>query len=268
MPERFQLEERTFFVPANGHILQVSTLYHAGTKDAGEPTLVFLHEGLGCIDTWRNFPRQLCEATGLGALIYDRYGFGGSDPLLEPRSAGYLEQEAHQSLPELLEACGITTPLLIGHSDGGTIALLYAARFPERPRGVITEAAHVFVEEVTLSGIRQAEAAYQAGGLRDKLMRHHGQRTDAMFHGWSDIWLAPEFRDWSVESELARIRCPVLAIQGEDDEYGSAAQVQAIASRVSGPAAVALIPGCGHIPHHQARERVLREMTEFIGTIY
>jgi pimeloyl-ACP methyl ester carboxylesterase len=267
MPESIQFEERTFFVQAGGHNLQVMSLDPPGIPEGGEATLVFLHEGLGSIGQWRDFPRQLADATGLGALVYDRYGFGGSDPLQEKRDGMYLQREAHETLPQVLKSCGVDRPILIGHSDGGTIALLFAARFPEQPRGVITEAAHVFIEEVTLAGIRQAVTAFEAGSLREKLERYHGQRTDSMFRGWSETWLVPEFREWTMEECLAEIRCPVLAIQGENDEYGTAAQVQAIAGLVAGPGELLLIPGCGHSPHQQARELVLREMTRFVDRL-
>jgi len=264
MPENGRFEERTFFVRAGGHNLQVMSLVPPGTLNGGQATLVFLHEGLGSIGQWRDFPRLLAEATGLGALVYDRYGFGGSDPLHETRDGLYLQQEAHESLPQMLESCGVDRPILVGHSDGGTIALLYAARFPEQPRGVITEAAHVFNEEITLAGIREAVKSFETGALREKLARFHGERTEALFQGWSDTWLMPEFREWTIEARLAEIRCPVLAIQGEDDEYGSAAQLQTIVGRVSGASDFLLIPECGHCPHQQAREQVLREMTRFV----
>ena len=226
--EDIPLEERTCFVRAGGHNLQVMTLAHPGTPQGGSATLVFLHEGLGSIGQWRDFPRQLAASTGLGALVYDRYGFGGSDLLQEARDERYLQREAHEALPQVLDSCGVDRPILIGHSDGGTIALLYAAQFPGHPRGVITEAAHVFIEEVTLAGIHRAVKAFETGGLREKLARYHGERTESMFRGWSDTWLAPGFREWSMEERLAEIRCPLLAIQGEDDEYGTAAQVRAI----------------------------------------
>jgi pimeloyl-ACP methyl ester carboxylesterase len=243
------------------------TLTHPVTAQEDAATLVFLHEGLGSIGQWRDFPLLLAEATGLGALVYERYGFGGSDPLQEPRDAHYLEQEAHVSLPELLSTCGVTTPILIGHSDGGTIALLYAAQFPDHPRGMITEAAHVYVEELSLAGIREAAKAFETGNLREKLERFHGDRTAAMFYGWSDTWQSPEFREWNIEEHLGNIRCPLLAIQGELDEYGTASHLQALCDGVQGPVERLMIPECGHIPHHQARETVLREMTRFIGQL-
>jgi pimeloyl-ACP methyl ester carboxylesterase len=243
------------------------TLTHPVTAPEYAATLVFLHEGLGSIGQWRDFPLLLAEATGLGALVYERYGFGGSDPLQEPRDARYLEQEAHVSLPELLAVCGVTAPILIGHSDGGTIALLYAAQFPDHPRGMITEAAHVYVEELSLAGIREAAKAFETGNLREKLERFHGDRTSSMFYGWSDTWQSPEFREWNIEGRLGNIRCPLLAIQGELDEYGTASHLQALCDGVQGPVERLMIPECGHIPHHQARETVLLEMTRFIGQL-
>jgi pimeloyl-ACP methyl ester carboxylesterase len=235
---------------------------------AAYPTLVFLHEGLGSIPQWKEFPAQLCAATGLSGLVYERWGFGRSEPLTEQRTTHYLHYEARESLPRVLEACAIDQPpILIGHSDGGTIALLFAAAYPDRTRAIITEAAHVFVEEVTLAGIRKAKRLYQSTDLPRHLARYHGENTDAMFRGWCDTWLRPDFRNWNMEAELPAIICPALIIQGEDDEYGTPAQVEAIAAGVSGPVQTWLIPHCGHIPHHQAREAVLQKMQTFIAGV-
>lgn len=263
MPEKVRFEERIFFVQANGRNLRVMTVLQPGGQGAGEATLVFLHEGLGSIGQWRDFPRLLAEATGLGALIYDRQGFGGSDPL-DRGNQQYLQREDLSSLTAVLDACSVRAPILIGHSDGGTIALLYAARFPDHPRGVITEAAHVFVEEATLAGIRNAVQAFESGELRQKLYRYHAENTDSMFQGFKDDWLLPCYREWNIESCLPSIRCPLLAMQGEDDEYGTVEQLNAISGAVSGRVASVLIPACGHNPHLQAGERVLAEMKQFI----
>jgi len=262
MPHTSSSEHITF-IRADGHRLRVLSI-EPPQQAAGSPTLVFLHEGLGSIEQWRDFPRLLGAATDCRAVVYDRYGFGGSDPLQERRTVAYLEHEAHHSLPEVLAACGVDRPILIGHSDGGSIALLYAARFPGQPLGVITEAAHVFVEPITLTGIRAAVELFETSDLPERLARFHGERTDSMFRGWSDVWLSPEFARWNIEPCLGQITCPLLAIQGEDDQYGSIAQVQAIVGQVSGRADFALIPGCGHVPHHQARSQVMAEMTRFI----
>src|SRR6185369_9697949 len=185
-----------------------------GALPGAVPCLVFLHEGLGSIGQWRDFPRELARETGLCALVFDRPGFGCSDPLPRPRDGRYLQREDLGSLIAVLDACQIAYPILIGHSDGGTLALLYAAAFPERTPGVIVEAAHVFVEELTLAGIRSAEKAYDGGVLRGGLTRYHGEQTDRMFRRWLDDWLSPEFATWNVEERLGAITCPVLVIQG------------------------------------------------------
>ena len=231
------------------------------------PTLVFLHEGLGSIAQWKDFPIQLCLATRMPGLAYDRWGFGRSEPLDRERSIEYLNHEAEISLPAVLEQCQIDNPILIGHSDGGSIALIFAAAYPTRPRAIVTEAAHVFVEQVTLDGIRAAVNVYESTNLRDRLARYHGDNTERMFRGWSDIWLSPSFHDWNIEHLLPKITCPSLIMQGEDDEYGTDAQVDSIVRQVSGPAMRLMIPGCAHIPHHQARDRVLDEISRFATSL-
>ena len=263
MPDKDRFEERIFLVKAGRHNLRVMTVLPSGGQATGEAVLVFLHEGLGSIGQWRDFPRRLAEATGLGAIIYDRQGFGGSDPL-DRGNQQYLQREDLTGLAAVLDTCGVRAPVLIGHSDGGTIALLYASQFPERPRGVVTLAAHVFVEEDTLAGIRNAVQAFETGELRQKLSRYHAENTDSMFNGFKDDWLLPRYREWNIESCLQNICCPLLVMQGEDDEYGTIAQVEAITVGVSGPVERVLIPGCGHNPHLQAGERVLSEMKRFI----
>ena len=255
-----------FDVWAAGRRLHAERLFppHA----AAGPTLVFLHEGLGSIGQWRHFPAELCARTGLPGLVYERWGYGRSDPLTGPRPNDYLHREAQDSLPEVLAACGIADPpILFGHSDGASIALLFAAAYPEQTGAVVSEAAHVFVEEVCLAGIRLAGAAYQKGPLRDRLRRYHGPNTETVFRGWGDAWLRPERRDWSMEAELRRIICPTLIIQGAEDEYGTRAQVDAIAAGVSGPAEILWLQDCAHSPHHQAREAVLAAVARFIGGV-
>lgn len=260
------VQRRHFDLRAAGHRLHAERLRppHA----AAGPTLVFLHEGLGSIGQWRHFPAELCARTGLPGLVYERWGYGRSEALTGSRPKHYLCREARDSLPEVLAASGIVEPpILFGHSDGGSIALLFAAAWPERARAVISEAAHVFVEEVCLAGIRLACAAYEQGTLRAGLHRYHGDNTDPMFRGWCDTWLRPGYRDWSMEAELPRITCPALIIQGADDEYGTRAQVDAIAAGVAGPAEILWLPGCGHVPHHQAREPVLATSACFIERV-
>lgn len=171
-------------------------------------------------------------------------------------------------MPEVLAACGIADPpILFGHSDGASIALLFAAAFPDRTLAVISEAAHVFVEEVCLAGIRIARADFEQGRLRAGLHRHHGDHTELMFRGWCDAWLRPDRRDWKMQAALRHLGCPTLIIQGQDDEYGTRAQVDAVAAGVSGPAEILWLPDCGHSPHYQAREAVLDAAGRFIGGV-
>ncbi|MQX36092.1 alpha/beta fold hydrolase [Roseospira navarrensis] len=229
------------------------------------PRLVFLHEGLGSIGLWRDYPAALCAATGLPGVVYERQGHGGADPLTAwPRPVGYLEHEAEHVLPRVLDALGVARFVLVGHSDGGSIALLHAALRPAGLLGTITEAAHVLVEPITLAGIRAARQAFVQGDLRAKLARWHGRNTDGVFWGWNATWLTPPFPDWTMTDRLPAIRAPVLAIQGEGDEYGSPDQVARICAGAGGPARPLMVPDCGHVPHHQARDAVLAAMTEAI----
>jgi pimeloyl-ACP methyl ester carboxylesterase len=252
---------------AAGHRLHAERI-EPDTLNAGAngTALVFLHEGLGSVGQWRDFPSLLSAKTGIPALVYDRWGYGNAEPFTLPRPTSYLHDEALVSLPAVLDACGIVRAILIGHSDGGSIALLFASARPERALAVITEAAHVFVEDVTLEGIREAVAAYAATELGKRLARYHGDKTDRVFHGWADTWLSRDFRNWNIEEVLPGIRCPVLVIQGINDPYGTPNQVRAIERQVSGPAS-SLLVNCGHIPHAEAREEVLKEMARFIESL-
>jgi pimeloyl-ACP methyl ester carboxylesterase len=225
--------------------------------------IVFLHEGLGSRDLWREFPDRVTERTGCAGLVYSRYGFGKSDPLTAQRGPEYLDVEALEALPEVLAQFGIERPILIGHSDGGTIALIHAAAGRWPVRGMVIMAPHIFVEDVTLAGIRQAKAAFTTGGLRRKLAPWHTD-VDATFSGWADVWLTPAFHDWTIEPRLGGITCPVLLIQGELDQYGSPEQVNATARRVSGPAEVMLLPQCGHAPHVEREALVLAAIERFV----
>ncbi len=237
------------------------------TTAAHRPTLVFLHEALGNIALWRDFPVALCAATGCPGLVYDRLGFGTSDDTPAERGADYLHWDGEVLLPGLLAALDIRTTIPVGHSDGGTIALLFAAARPDLALAVITEAAHVFVEADTVAGIRAAEAAYATGTLKERLARYHGARTESVFRAWADTWQAPWFQAWDITGELSEVTCPVLALQGSEDRYGTRAQLDAIAAGVRGPVTVREIPGCGHVPHHQARRAVLAEMVEFVTDV-
>ena len=228
------------------------------------PTLVFLHEGLGCIGFWRSFPDALCARLKLRGLLYDRCGYGASDPLDRPRTPHYLHEEALDFLPDVLEATGVGRPVLVGHSDGGSIALIFAGAHPGRCAAIVTEAAHVFVEPETLAGIRAAEALWTEGPLRRALECHHAAKAGTVFRAWADTWCAPGFAAWNIEAELTAIRVPLLALQGCDDEYGTRAQLGAIVGRVRGPVEAHLIARCAHVPHHQARDLVLDLMEAFL----
>ncbi|MHA1151584.1 MAG: alpha/beta fold hydrolase [Alphaproteobacteria bacterium] len=257
------LEPGAFFhVNAAGHRLRAQWI--GGPVTTEQKVLVFLHEGLGSIPQWKGFPAALCRATGLPGLVYERWGYGGSEAGVLPRPKDFMEREAEEALPEVLAACGVTRSVLIGHSDGGTIALLHAAAFPERAEACVTLAAHVFIEDVTRSGLKAAVARWEAGDLRDRLARYHGAGTEAMFRGWAETWLDPELRDWNVEHRMPAITCPVLVIQGVDDAHGTPAQVAAIAKRVSGPVETWMIPDCGHRPHIEQPNPVRARITEFI----
>ncbi len=256
---------RTFHVRAAGCRLRVQSIVpHNAEPVKDRPTLVFLHEGLGCIELWRDFPETLCASTGCAGLVYERKGYGGSEKFSGPWPLDYLQEESSTCLPALLKACHIDDAILIGHSDGGTIALITASTHGDLVRGVITEAAHIFVEDITLAGIRNAVKAFETTNLKDKLARYHKENTETIFLRWADRWLSPEFYNWNIEEYLPKIICPVLVLQGQDDEYGTPAQVEGIASLVSGPVDVKLIPACGHVPHFQAKDIVLTEMNSFI----
>ena len=245
------------------------TLEHrwTGPPPSEAPTIVFLHEGLGSVSTWRDFPARLSEVTGCGALVFSRAGHGQSDPPAGPRSVRYLHEEALDVLPAVLEAVSVVRPVLFGHSDGATIALLYAAAHPDAVLGAIVEAPHVNVEEEALAGIRRTVEAYEAGALREKLKRHHGDGTDALFRAWSGIWLSPAFRGWNIEDRLASITCPVLVVHGEDDEYGTLAQVESVLSHVKGPAHSLVLPRCGHAPHAEKPDEVLAAAATFVREV-
>jgi len=264
-PNRQDFTSRIFHVRAGGHRLRVKAIEpQDALTEENRTTLVFLHEGLGCIELWRDFPEVLCSSTGCPGLVYERKGYGGSDILMGPWTEDYLIKESTIDLPELLSVCHIDDAILIGHSDGGTIALIMSAVNGDRVRGVITEAAHIFVEEITIAGIHKAVEAYETEHLKEKLARYHKENTEMIFRRWVDRWLSPEYRSWNIKEYLSKITCPLLVIQGEDDEYGTPAQVEGIARLVSGPVETKLIPDCGHIPHFQARDTVLSEMTRFV----
>jgi pimeloyl-ACP methyl ester carboxylesterase len=235
-----------------------------GTREA--LTLVFLHEGLGCVDAWRDFPARVVEATGFGALVYSRQGYGKSQQTKLQRSTRFMHDEALITLPLLLDRMKIRDAVLVGHSDGGSIALIHAgARFENSSvRALILEAPHVFVEDITEASIKRLVEDYQGGQLRSGLARYHGQQVDETFWGWSNIWLDPAFRSWNIEEFLPHIKLPMLLLQGRDDEYGTLEQVRAIEKGVNGLARTVLLDDCGHDPHFDQPERTLEEFRNFL----
>jgi pimeloyl-ACP methyl ester carboxylesterase len=248
--------------------IEVQRIVPSGPR-AGAPTLVFLHEGLGSVAMWRNFPQRLCNAAGVHGIVYSRPGYGRSTPRDHSERWGldFMHRQAHELLPALLQElqidCDTHPPWLLGHSDGGSIALLYAARFPRRVSGLVVMAPHVFVEEVALASIQQARHHYERTDWRQRLARYHDD-PDSAFWGWNDIWLHPPFAHWNIEAEITGIACPLLAIQGLDDEYGTLEQVHAIARKVP-QAELVELPQCGHAPHRDQALRVIDEVTRFVN---
>lgn len=233
---------------------------------SGRPSVIFLHDSLGCVDTWRDFPQLLAGQLGLDAVVYDRQGYGRSSPFgAAARTPQYLEEEA-QNLRVLLDVLKIDSAVLFGHSDGGSIALIAAALEPSCIAAVVTEGAHVFVEDLTLRGIRAAREEFATTKLAARLARYHGDKVPAIAKAWIDTWLSPGFRSWNIERYLSGVGCPVLVIQGEQDEYGTVDQVNAIVEGTGAHAEALLIPGVGHTPHREAPAIVLAAVTDFIAT--
>ena len=242
---------------------ELALVYGRGVD--GAPTLVFLHDSLGCIETWRGFPEQLAQATGCNYLVYDRLGYGQSspDPDALRRQKDYMHKEA-VVLNELLQRLDLTQPILFGHSDGATIALIAAAQEGNRIAGLIVEAPHIFVEEVTLAGVQKAFDSYPNELFRAKLQKYHGAKADDVFYSWTKTWLSNDFRDWSIESLLPQISCPCLIIQGEKDEFGTLRQVEGIVQSVSGPVRKEIVKNTGHSPHKTHKDLTLRSSAKFV----
>jgi pimeloyl-ACP methyl ester carboxylesterase len=234
-------------------------------RDPSAPSIVMLHEGLGSIALWKDFPQRLAIHTGCGVLVYSRYGHGNSDRLAEKRQVEFMHHEGEVVLSELLDKLSIERPILHGHSDGGSIALIFAGRYPERACALILEAPHVFVEDLSVDSIAAAKVAFETTDFRAKLSRYHAH-VDETFWGWNDIWLDARFRSWNIESYLHSIRCPVLCLQGEEDEYGTPAQVKAIRARVPGTE-ILMLPNCKHSPHRDQQAVTLHKMSEFVAKV-
>ena len=244
-------------VPASiARLNGVEIEYARVSGDRFAPTLVFLHEGLGSIETWRDFPAKLCRETGYPGLVYSRYGNGFSSVLAEARPVSYMHDEALTTLPALLDVLSVGEVILVGHSDGASIAILSAATGDKRIRGLVLEAPHVFVEELSLRSIDAIRSTYRSDALGPRLARYHAD-ADATFYGWNDVWLSPAFASWNIEAAVERIPIPTLVIQGRDDVYGTVAQVDSIVRRHADTDAL-LLANCGHTPHRE-RERLVCE---------
>lgn len=229
------------------------------------PTSVLLHEGLGCVAMWKGFPARLAEATGCGVLAYSRQGYGRSDPIPLPRPLDYMEREAERVLPKVLDAAGVCRAVLLGHSDGASIAAIYAGSIEDhRVRGLVLIAPHFVVEETGLESIRAARQAYEEGRLRQRLARYHGDNVDCAFWGWNAAWLDPAFRSWSIDDCLAYIRVPVLIVQGDDDPYGTRRQIDVALEEAYCPVEVCMVAGGGHAPHLEREAETLAAVTDFL----
>ncbi|PPQ39789.1 alpha/beta fold hydrolase [Rhodopila globiformis] len=263
---------RSFTVQVTGGALEAAWW---GPGPAEAPTLVLLHEGLGCVALWRDVPERLAAATGWGVFAYSRSGYGRSTPATLPRPLTYMHHEAQVVLPEVLEAAGIRRCALVGHSDGGSIAAIYAGSAgsaappaPSSPAilGLVTIAAHFFVEDINIASIERIKVEYETGPLRAKLARYHDD-VDGAFYGWNGAWLDPDFRRFDITGFLPGIQVPILGLQGADDPYGTDEQLHVLKANVRAPVEIALIPGAKHSPHLEARDGTLAAITGFIAAI-
>ena len=252
------------FVHANGHELEYHR--HSGRSEDA-PTIVMLHEGLGSVSTWRDFPALLAARTGASVVVYSRYGYGRSTVRRDPFGVDYMHVAALAELPELLTALKIERPILFGHSDGASIALICGGTQPTKISGIIVEAPHVFTEEISVNSIAAIQESYESSNaLRDLLSRHHAD-PDASFYGWNAAWQIPEFRDWNIEEYLPKIQCPTLIIQGAADEYGTMEQVDRIVAGNGGPVERLILEDCGHAPHRDQLEAVLAANERFVDAL-
>ncbi len=243
-----------------GREIEVRMIPGAAT---GCPPLVFLHEGLGSVSLWRDFPDHVARKVGAPAMLYSRFGYGKSAGLTAPRTPKFMHEEAIDVLPALLDKLGIVAPILIGHSDGASIALIHAATSGRQTTGLILMAPHVMVEPISVESIARVTETYERTDLKARLARHH-TRVDDAFLGWSRIWLDPRFRSWTLAEEASALTVPTLLIQGEDDEYGTLAQLDAIAEVAKGPVTRLVLRECGHAPHRDQEDQVLAAVAEFV----
>lgn len=250
------------FVDVGAARLEVERI-DVGRRDVA--TIVMLHEGLGSVAMWKDFPHRVAHAAGRDVLVYSRAGYGRSSPAALPYGVRYMHDEALAVLPRLLDACGVERPILFGHSDGASIALIHAGAQPRPVTGLVLMAPHVFVEDVSIASIAAAKIAWRATDLRERLARYHDD-VDAAFTGWNDIWLDPAFRAWDIAAEVRDVHRPILAIQGEDDEYGTMEQVERIA-RLASDVDVVKLADCRHAPHRDQPDAVLEALVRFVDRL-
>jgi pimeloyl-ACP methyl ester carboxylesterase len=238
-----------------------------GPRPDASPTLVLLHEGLGSVAVWGDFAEKLSAATGLGVFTYSRQGYGNSSKACLPRPMSFMHDEACEALPKVLDTIGFRSGFLIGHSDGGSIAAIYAGSVQDhRVRGLVLIAAHFFTEEMGLAEIRRARESFERGELRQKLARMHAD-PDGAFWSWCRPWLDPEFVKWNLTEELAHIRVPILLIQGENDQYGTVRQIEVAREECYCPVEVALLPNTRHAPHRESPDATLAAILDFVGQV-
>ena len=251
-------------ITVNGKALEAVSY---GPSPSEAPTIVMLHEGLGCVALWRDFPQKLAETTGFGVFVWSRAGYGQSDPVDLPRPLDYMTREALDALPALLDTIGFQSGILLGHSDGASIASIYAGSVEDfRVRGLVLIAPHFFTEEGGLKAIAEARQAHENGELRGRLAKYH-KDVDSAFRGWNDAWLDPGFKSWNIADSIDYLRIPVLAIQGADDQYGTLAQIAEIENRIYSPVDVEIIPDCRHSPHVDQPELTLAAVAEFCARL-
>jgi len=254
----------TDFIEVNDLQLECAAI---GPSPSEQLTLLLLHEGLGSVKLWRDFPQKLQAATGCGVFLFSRAGYGDSDPCALPRPLDYMTREAMDVLPQVLNAAGIGKCVLIGHSDGASIAAINAGFVEDhRVRGLVLIAPHFFTESFALDAIADAKLAYDTGDLKSRLAKYH-KHVDVAFRGWNDAWLAPDFKEWNVADAIDHIRVPVLAMQGEQDQYGSIAQIEEIEDRIYAPVERCLLENCKHSPHLEQSEQCLASMEKFIARL-
>ncbi len=239
-----------------------------GPPPEESPTLLFLHEGLGCVSMWRDYPEKLAQQTGCGALVYSRLGYGNSDACELPRPLNFMHHEGLEVLPKIIAQCKLKKYIFVGHSDGASIALINSGGNPtESLLGIISEAPHVFCEKLTIRSIKKVGELFRSGNLRELLKKHHGSNIECAFNGWLNVWLHPEFEEWNIESCLSKIQSPQLVIQGNDDEYGTSAQVEAVVRHSGSLVETHFLDNCGHSPHRDQESLTLEFMIQFVQNL-